>query len=392
LSSDDRDQVKQRYPDRALINHTANSGEKLAQSKRTAIASEVAATLEHGLQQKLDTRVESIDLTRTVARSGPKCGTRCAIDAIYAMLVALVAVNSKSSPRVEARFRTVLQRLSGVEAQSLDHMQHHLEKDGGLGPTCDWKPLERVLALRPLFFRLIKSGGCQREVIGPKGAGQSAGQSGDARWLEWKMVAQSAVLALGDRERLCVLAYIKLCIERRGGTSWLDAELDSADQFPGLLDSKTGTSTSASRTENHLNRLHSQSQEEHFPPLGDAIAPVINATSEWARLRQERRSNRSGYAVLAVTHKASKLAGGGGKDFMEQRATQALANIADAKANKSRLKINFSKAVDSWEELVSEDILLIEEVQHTQMEASADNQGGRQRQGRERRVLLAFGR
>jgi len=353
LSSDDTVPMNQRYPNRALITRAANSAEELVQSKRTVIASE--ATLEHGLQQKIDSRVESLDVACSVARSGPRCGVRCAIDAIYAMLVALVSVNSKTNPHAESCFRTVLQRLSGVEAESLDHMQHHLEENGGLGSACDWKPLERVLALRPLFFRLLKSGGCQREVIGPRVAGQRAGQGGDAQWLEWKIVAQSAVLALGDRERLCVLTYIKLCIERRGGTSWLETEFDGGDQFPGLLDSKTGTSAIASRTEKHLDCLHRQSQDQHFPVLGNQTAPVINARSDWARPRREWRSNGSRWPVHRVTQQTSKHVGKkGGQNF--QRETQALAHG--------------SKAVDSWEELASEEGPVTEGAGHAQMEAS----------------------
>ena len=48
----------------------------------------------------------------------------------------------------------------------VDRMQLHLDSCE-VTVKCDWEPLERVLALRPLFFRLMVCGKCVRTSLRP---------------------------------------------------------------------------------------------------------------------------------------------------------------------------------------------------------------------------------
>lgn len=196
------------------------------------VLQQLVVVLELDKEQVLDPLVESLELTCAIARSGPKCGSRCATDAICAVLSALTSAKTKNISRAQAHWQASLRSLSGTEAEGLDHMRAHLEDMGDSESSCNWEPLERVLALRPLFVRLLcqaQSSGRQREVIGPKGSAQ---KSDAEQWLKWKIAAQTAVFALGNLEQHCVAAYLELCIERRDGISWLEAEKESDVMFP----------------------------------------------------------------------------------------------------------------------------------------------------------------
>lgn len=349
---DTKDRIRRRYPNRTDDRVVDRIRRRMSQDRVVLDADPVqtlqqidvaaeASVLEHDMQKMLDVRVESLELVCTVASSGPRCGARCATDAICAVLNALTIAKTNNTSRAEVRWQTSLRGLSGGEAEGLDHMRVHLEELGDLGSSCNWEPLERVLALRPLFVRLLchsQNSGRQREVIGPKGIARQ----GDAeQWLKWKRAAQSAVLALGELERHSVAAYLKLCMERRDGASWLEAEKASDAMFPALLGSEDQNSESSRWRSDRCIPPPVQLQEEQFPVLGNPVNSAGHAQSAWTKPLPERRSNRPRFQapVVASTERLSK------KTSAENRAAETLARIAAAKDDYK------SRRVDHWEEL-----------------------------------------
>jgi len=300
----------------------------------------LAAEHDNFTEHLVDVQVESLALTCTIARSGPRCGARCAMDAISAVLGALTTVNTSTVSTAEVQWKKSLRSLSGSETEGLEHMRAHLEEVGDVFPSCNWEPLERVLALRPLFARLLcqeRSNGRHREVIGPKGA---VHKNDTEQWLRWKVAAQSAVLALGELERQCVAIYLKLCLERRDGTTWLEEHKDADIMFPALVDNETQCSRSTRWKRNSGVPLPGELQEGQFPLLGIPVENIGNAQSAWAKPLHERHSNRSRCRapVTVACCRSSK------KNAAEKRAAEALARIATARADYQ------SRCVDHWED------------------------------------------
>jgi len=227
-------------------------------------------------------------------------------------------------------------------------MRAHLEDIGDLGSPCNWEPLERILALRPLFVRLLcqsPNSGRQREVIGPK----CVAQTGDTeQWLKWRIAAQSAVYALGELERHCVAAYLKLCMDRRDGTSWLETQKKSDAMFPVLAGSKIQSRECSRWTSDHSVFVPGQ---EQFPVLGNPVSIAGHAQSAWVKPLQERRLTkpRSQVSVVPPRNQQGRVpvacSQSSKKSIAEKRAAEKLARIVSARADFE------SRRVDHWEEL-----------------------------------------
>jgi len=168
----------------------------------------------------LDPRLETLAIGSTMAEDGPRCGCRSSLNALNAVLRALLGEGTVEKIDADTEWRSplrvALERLTATELEGLERMRAHLDD----GNTCDWEPIERILALRPLFFLLLTKthqapGGAssvrQRETIGPR---PDAAED-NAAWRKWKLAAQVAVFALGMEARHRLAVYVHLCIRRR---------------------------------------------------------------------------------------------------------------------------------------------------------------------------------
>jgi len=228
-----------------------------------------------------------LPLEVSVATSGNQKGLRCCLDALQAVLQQMNSETSTSSNGV-SKLRKAVAKRTAAELESFEGLRSDLlhEQDG-----CDWEPLERVLALRPLFFRLLRSGGAsttQRAAIGPSTRlGQDAVQ---ASWRSWLEAAEAAVGALGATERSRLQTYIELCMERR---QWLsDSGGRRAPDAPVPSDSDSESAHSV---------------KEDFPALG-ATAAAATATaapqpvSRWVSLAAQRTGNNQARPATGGVH------------------------------------------------------------------------------------------
>merc|ERR1719482_1464545 len=78
---------------------------------------------------------------------------RCCLDALHAVLRCLVSDKSPDESFYE--MRTAVENLTLTDMDSLDKLRRDLNSEE-LSQSCDWESLERVLGLRPLFFRLLR--------------------------------------------------------------------------------------------------------------------------------------------------------------------------------------------------------------------------------------------
>ncbi|CAK0891111.1 unnamed protein product, partial [Prorocentrum cordatum] len=121
---------------------------------------------------ELDPAVEALPLEVTVAAVGRQPGMRCCLDALRAVLRALRAGDGADdgTPAARPELHAAVARLTLLDLESLEKVRKDLDS-GARSEECDWEPLERVLSLRPLFFRLLRSsrggGGAPRGKIGP---------------------------------------------------------------------------------------------------------------------------------------------------------------------------------------------------------------------------------
>jgi len=164
----------------------------------------------------LDPRLFDLQLHSTYAQSGNQKSLRCFIDALHAVLRVLCGdehiAESRGGP-----FTKVVKTLTLANVDALENLRDDLVI-GEKGGEFDWEPLEHVLALRPLFFRLLRtSGGASRSGrqngIGPKLA--TLADPLETAWREWLLAAQSAVTSLGRKELLRLWVYTDLCIRWR---------------------------------------------------------------------------------------------------------------------------------------------------------------------------------
>jgi len=162
----------------------------------------------------LDSRLKAVALDSSIATSGNQKGTRCFIDAMHAVLHVLCGDECISDAR-GGPFTQAVKRLSLANIDGLENLRDDLII-GEANAEFDWEPLEHVLALRPLFFRLLRSttGPTRhgRQAIGPKA---SAGDPMEAAWHSWLSAAHLAVTALGQRELMRLWIYTDLCIRWR---------------------------------------------------------------------------------------------------------------------------------------------------------------------------------
>lgn len=240
-STDDRDAYI-RYVDRDILSdhddegaETMRAGEDLKQQEGDAEAGAGANgdsdadvdghphTQQQSLAQEcvgeLDPRLRSLTLDVTVATAGRQQGMRCCLDALHAVLSVLVKDSGGGCNAVPA-LRQAVGRLTGVDIENLERMRTDLDNESD-GDKCDWEPLERVLSLRPLFFRLLRSavgGGIRQKGIGPRTGGGSEDPS-EVSWRTWLLSAQGAVAALGEEEQHRLQVYVNLCIRRRAALS-----------------------------------------------------------------------------------------------------------------------------------------------------------------------------
>lgn len=179
-------------------------------------------TDEDDLNEELDKGLRDLPLQATVAKSGRQEGMLCCLDALQAVLQALLPGKPQLEEHDLQALKAVTTRLSLIEADTLERLRKDL---ASCSPSdCDWEPLERVLALRPFFFRLLrhaKGVDSHSRSIGPK-SGDSKGSTGDSKetdWATWKYAAQLSVKALGHNEQHWLRAYIHFSLERRGAMS-----------------------------------------------------------------------------------------------------------------------------------------------------------------------------
>jgi len=183
-------------------------------------------------------------------------------------------------------------QLNPVDVESLERLRKDLEF-GIDSDECDWEPLERVLSLRPLFFRLLRSavgGGGSRpktNTIGPR-TGAGTEDPSFAAWLHWLLAAQGAVLSLGSREQQRLWIYVDLCTRRRADLSrngMMDAG-DDADLFPILGGAPGGGPFAGPEppSSNWGSRQADPTSAADFPSLGGTA--VEGPGAGWGRPRQ----------------------------------------------------------------------------------------------------------
>jgi len=169
----------------------------------------------------VDGCLKSLGIDVTYASSGRQKDTRCFLDAMHAVLGAMcgndVLRECKGGPFTKAVKRLTLDNVDSLE---------HLRDDLGIGEgesEFDWQPLENVLALRPSFFRLLKStqntDRFGRRPIGPKTVDPL-----ELSWRQWLMQAQTVLGTLGKQELLRLWIYVDLCTRWRARLDQLAEE------------------------------------------------------------------------------------------------------------------------------------------------------------------------
>eukprot|EP00930_Biecheleria_cincta_P037860 TRINITY_DN26011_c0_g1_i1.p1 TRINITY_DN26011_c0_g1~~TRINITY_DN26011_c0_g1_i1.p1 ORF type:complete len:1132 (-),score=214.51 TRINITY_DN26011_c0_g1_i1:142-3537(-) len=240
-------------------------------------------TDEDDLNDELDKGLRDLPLQATVAKSGRQEGMLCCLDALQAVLQALLPGKPQLSADDLQALREVTSRLTLIEADTMERLRKDL---ASCSPSdCDWEPLERVLALRPFFFRLLRHAkgiDSRTRTIGPK-SGDSKGSTDDSKetdWATWKYAAQLSVKALGHDEQQWLRAYVHFSLERRAALS---------SGLGGVLRADASQSAAAGQKKDVQMDVDLPSAAE-FPTLGgdaegSAIAEV--AASTWGRPKKQ---------------------------------------------------------------------------------------------------------
>lgn len=233
-------------------------------------------------EPRLSPELEDIGIDCSIAADGPRRSTHSCLNALNAVLVAMLGARGSSVPKeVEDALRAAVSELNDKEIEGLHRMQKHLETaSGDLSRSCDWEALERVLSLRPLFFLLVQAGPSSqgKEKIGPKrGSAANAQATVDIswNWRQWKLAAQDAVQALGRREQLCLLSYVSLCLRRRSAISDALERGVMEEAFPTLGGSgaaDAGETCPAASAWAEMHQAAQTTRDQSFPSLGNGPA------------------------------------------------------------------------------------------------------------------------
>lgn len=308
----DQDDEKKRYPQREVLSDYDNEEEK--EEKGGKQQGESANDADKGEQQEqaeeededddeeesgdddddaggLDPRIRNLSLEATVALSGRHQGMRCCLDALHAVLRAF-RIEVKEMRANVPILREAVGRLTLVDIESLERVRKDLDS-GALSAECDWEPLERILSLRPLFFRLLRSavGGGSSGPIGPKTGGGGGGRADDpseSNWFTWRLAAQAAIVALGDREQQGLWIYVDMCMKRRADLSrhGLRNDDDVAEHYPTLGGgpARPAPTPTAGKEESPEGLDDAQS----FPTLGGGpTATTDGPGSGWGRPKKQ---------------------------------------------------------------------------------------------------------
>lgn len=278
---DDNNAGRDRYPDREVFSDHGNESHPPAEIQEDEDSGDddseddAADDDEDGDPNRLSKKLQSIPLQATVASAGRQEGMRCCLDALQAVLRALFP-GAPDLPRADLEaLEAAVSHLNGVELETFDKMRKDLARIGG--ESADWEPLERVLALRPNFFRLFRSskGNGIGPSIGPK-SGPSADDNSEELWDAWKLAAQITIRSLGRVEQQYLRAYIHYCIERRRLLNSSSGALQ-----PGISDSPKAKPASQPTAD-----LAPIVTSEEYPDLVPGAG--IRATVEWGKNQRKQ--------------------------------------------------------------------------------------------------------
>jgi len=300
--------------------------------------------------EDLEPAVDALTLDCTVAPCGQNAGMRSCLDALHAVVQALGSHDHEEDECFPA-LRSVVSRLSLGDLERLERVHKDLNSDD-LGRSCNWEPLERVLSLRPLFFRLLRSvKGAQptpkKQAIGPQAGAAKEEDRAEKCWRAWRTAAQGALKGLGKKELLRLRTYIALCVRRRWhmcNNQRREAE-ETAASFPAL-----STAHEPQPPPEELNE--GWAEGEAFPALGGGKQQIEGPGSGWGRPKAPAVPKRD----AAMSFPALSSGSGLSKASSSPAKAQSLAPKASApKAPKaSAPKAPSPPIPDDWETLVDD--------------------------------------
>jgi len=260
------------------------------------------------VEQALLPAMEALGIECAVASDGPRSGAPSCLSALWGALCAILEEDDQEDR--DTVLLPVVQRLNAAEVENLESMRIHLHDcpgdPGAAEHSIDWAPLERLLSLRPLLFRLLRdktnqtkannSSASNRRLIGPRQGPAAEQEQDEAKaWREWKVAAQAVILAMEPKAQQRVLRYVALCVQRRtaldnrdaGVPDWEDEENLQQD-FPSLGEAPVQNSgaevSSLARHARGWSEIAAgqarevSAQVEQFPALGGAAGPTTVAS------------------------------------------------------------------------------------------------------------------
>ncbi|CAJ1340393.1 unnamed protein product [Effrenium voratum] len=291
-----------RFPNRLIIPLTRGSEGKGWRPKENGEEGEPDAPEAEGEEQEeadkeefdLHPELEKLGIDRAISTDGPRAGAPSCLSALHSALRALVPEDESQTEGWDAKLLPAVGRLKAAEVENLECMRVHLHDEADEN-SLDWEPLERLLGLRPLLFRLLRDKGKakvssqSRRAIGPRQGGTTEEQEEDKAWREWKQKAQAVIDALAPKAQQRVLRYVELCMQRRtaldelgdGVPDWENEDIDevfpalnptvgnAAPEAPAAQARARGWADVASGTKEAL------LAPEQFPTLGGGAAPSV---------------------------------------------------------------------------------------------------------------------
>ncbi|CAE7707918.1 Inpp5b [Symbiodinium sp. CCMP2456] len=238
-------------------------------------------------EQALLPAMEALGVECAVASDGPRSGAPSCLSALWGALCAILEEDDQEDR--DTVLLPVIQRLNAAEVENLESMRIHLHDcpgdPGAAEHSIDWAPLERLLSLRPLLFRLLRdktnqtkannSSASNRRLIGPRQGPAAEQEQDEAKaWREWKVAAQAVILAMEPKAQQRVLRYVALCVQRRTALDNRDAGVPDWEDEENL--------------------------QQDFPSLGEA--PVQSSGAEVSSLARHARGRYVCICIYIYTH------------------------------------------------------------------------------------------